>query len=161
MRLVDSRSDDPRKIRFDAALSLLYGTGCLVSEISDLDAAHVERTERETKVVFKGAPRGPTVARTVALSGKAKQILDRHLDGMSVDPGRLLFVSERGHPLDGGSLNAELARRCAALGFIERLTTSDLRRACVRHCLERGMRPDDLCRVLGLRDVNRVAALGR
>ncbi|UPJ53413.1 tyrosine-type recombinase/integrase [Bradyrhizobium sp. 200] len=161
VRLVDSKSDDPRKIRIDAALSLLYGTGCLVSEILELGTAHIEGTETETRVAFKGGRGGAPLARTVALSGKAKLIFDRHLDGIGLDPERLLFVSERGHALNGSTLNAELARRCAALGFVERLTTGDLRRACVRHCLERGMRADQLAVLLGVSDVNTVVALGR
>lgn len=96
----------------------------------------------------------------MTLTGKVKFILDRHLDSVGHDPERFLFASKRGHALDGASLNAELARRCSVLGFAEWLTTSDLRRACVRHCVERGMRPEHLAVLLGVSDVNTVVALG-
>lgn len=58
IRLVDFKSDEPREVQFDAALSLLYGAGCLASEMSELRCADIERLESDTKVAFKGGRGG-------------------------------------------------------------------------------------------------------
>jgi integrase len=162
LRLVAFDSQDPEGIQFDAALSLLYGTGCLPSEVSLLKVQDIQRPDGRTVVSFSsGGSRAPE-GRKVDLSGRVKSIIDRHLDRMIAGgTEHPIFVSSRSGRFNGAILNDELARRCAVLGFPDVLTTTSLRRACVRHCLERGMPPDQLCGLLGLRDANSVVALGR
>src|ERR1700722_13139724 len=93
MRLVALGSNDPGGIQFDAALSLLYGTGCLPSELGLLKIVDIVRAERQAEVCFAGAPAGVPVARCVILSGRVKSVVERHLDTNVGPPERLVFQS--------------------------------------------------------------------
>jgi site-specific recombinase XerD len=162
MKLVDSGALEPVGIQFDAVLSLIYGVGCLVMEVSLLKFGDVQRSEIDTKVALSGGRDGRVSARTVGLSGKVKTVVDRHLD-QAIDNGSdsPVFTSKSGGVFRGQLIKTELVRRSRVLGFAEALDAGELRRACVRHCLRRNMRPQQLAELLGLRDVQSVMVLGQ
>jgi integrase/recombinase XerC len=132
---------DPEKLRDQALLELLYGSGLRVSELAALDLEAVNLRACEVRVLGKGSKE-----RIVPLSGKALEALERYLPRRSelahpktgfLDPAALL-LTRRGARLGVRRIQA-LVQRYGALGAGRPdLHPHALRHSCATHLLEGG-----------------------
>ncbi len=115
---VDPDDDSPRRIRDDAIIELLYGSGLRVSEVCDLNSASADLEAGTIRVWGKGEKE-----RIVPLSSPAIQAIRRHLeqsDTIDDDAGtgsgdpRPLFRNQRGRRLGPRDVRRVLDRRSAS-----------------------------------------------
>ena len=101
--LAEPGDETPLALRNQAILHTLYATGCRVSEVATLRLVSFLREQSILRVLGKG-----NRERLVPLSSPAVQLLDRYLrevrPGLVAcarrDPGDVLFLSQRGRPLE-------------------------------------------------------------
>lgn len=107
--------DAPRRLRDDAVLELLYGSGLRVSELTTLDTGDVELDVRRVTVWGKGRTQ-----RSVPLTEPCAAALRRWLEAgraaMAVDgsPLRALFLNAAGRRLGPRDVRRILDRRAPA-----------------------------------------------
>jgi site-specific recombinase XerD len=107
--------DEPewRRIRDDAILEILYGSGVRVSELCLLDLDSVDLVKPLLVVWGKGSKQ-----RQVPLSEPAAQALERWLEirheVVPVDQGAVLFANERGRRITGRDVRRIIDRRSLA-----------------------------------------------
>ena len=101
---LDARDDGPRRIRDDAILELLYGSGLRVSEVCGLDAQSLDLDASTVRVWGKGDKE-----RVVPLSGPAVVALRAHLE--SNNSKEALFVNQRGRRISPRDVRRILDRR--------------------------------------------------
>ncbi|MDW3178461.1 MAG: tyrosine recombinase XerC [Acidimicrobiia bacterium] len=115
---VDPDDDSPRRIRDDAIIELLYGSGLRVSEVCDLNSASADLEAGTIRVWGKGEKE-----RIVPLSSPAIQAIRRHLeqsDTIDDDAGTgsgdplPLFRNQRGRRLGPRDVRRVLDRRSAS-----------------------------------------------
>jgi len=131
----------PFRLRDEALLEVLYGSGLRVSELAGLDIGDLSLSEGSVRVTGKGRKE-----RIVPLGGKAAASVERYLAVRSAlrDPktGTLddaaLFVGRRGRRV-GVRWIQKLAHRYGALGTGRAdLHPHALRHSCATHMLEAG-----------------------
>jgi site-specific recombinase XerD len=105
-----ARDDPALRLRDDAVLELLYGSGLRVSELCGLRCADVELDRRRVVVWGKGAKQ-----RQVPLSVPSVSAIEGWLEVRSEragpDAGESLFVNSRGRPLTPRDVRRLLDRR--------------------------------------------------
>jgi site-specific recombinase XerD len=111
---VDEHDDSPDRLRDDAVLELLYGSGLRVSEVCSLDRNSVDLRTGIVRVWGKGAKE-----RIVPLSQPAIEALHRHIDvQFAVDlPGdepEAMFLNTRAKRLTPRDVRRILDRRAVA-----------------------------------------------
>lgn len=115
---VDPDDDSPRRLRDDAVIELLYGSGLRVSEVCDLNTDSPDLEAGTIRVWGKGEKE-----RIVPLSKPAVQALHRHLAGGETivdDAGTgaggasPLFRNQRGRRLGPRDVRRVLDRRAAS-----------------------------------------------
>jgi site-specific recombinase XerD len=110
--LESSSHDDPvwRRLRDDAVLELLYGSGLRVSELCGLTAGTIDLDRGAATVWGKGSKE-----RRVPLSGPAISALDAWLEirdeAVPPEAGDVLFANERGRPLTPRDVRRIVDRR--------------------------------------------------
>ena len=139
MRLVNSFSDDSAGLRDAAIIELLYGSGCRISELLDLNLKSLqsESDQQFLKVVGKG-----NKERFIPLGSYAKKALDAYLTrarpnfvkGKNVSA---LFVNQRGGKLSRQSVWSMLNRQSKLLK-IKDLSPHSLRHSFATHLLDGG-----------------------
>lgn len=111
--LLDGRApatveDHPlRRLRDDAVLELLYGSGLRVAELCALGPADLDLAQARVRVTGKGNKQ-----RLAPLSAPAVQALQRYREAHS-DDGDSLFSNQRGRPLSPRDVRRILDRRAA------------------------------------------------
>jgi integrase/recombinase XerC len=111
---VDPEDQSPRRIRDDAILELLYGSGLRVSEVCDLDRQSVDLRAGTVRVWGKGEKE-----RIVPLSAPAITALEVHsshasseiVDGTGSAKGLPMFVNQRGRRIGPRDIRRILDRR--------------------------------------------------
>ena len=139
MRLVNSFSDDSPGLRDAAIIELLYGSGCRISELLDLNLKSLqsESNQHFLKVVGKG-----NKERFIPLGSYAKKALDAYLTrarpnfvkGKNVSA---LFVNQRGGKLSRQSVWSMLKRQGKLIKLSE-VSPHSLRHSFATHLLDGG-----------------------
>ena len=139
MRLVNSFSDDSAGLRDAAIIELLYGSGCRISELLDLNLKSLqsESDQQFLKVVGKG-----NKERFIPLGSYAKKALDAYLTrarpnfvkGKNVSA---LFVNQRGGKLSRQSVWSMLKRQGKLIKLSE-VSPHSLRHSFATHLLDGG-----------------------
>jgi site-specific recombinase XerD len=129
---------DPRELRDQAVLELLYATGIRVSELCGLDVDDLDRERRTARVFGKGGKE-----RTVPVGDPAVRAVEAWLSR-----GRPALATERSGPAlflgaRGGRLHPTTARRLvhariAEVGDVPDLSPHGLRHSAATHLLEGG-----------------------
>ena len=139
MRLVNSFSDDSAGLRDAAIIELLYGSGCRISELLDLNLKSLqsESNQQFLKVVGKG-----NKERFIPLGSYARKALDAYLTrarpnfvkGKNVSA---LFVNQRGGKLSRQSVWSMLKRQGKLIKLSE-VSPHSLRHSFATHLLDGG-----------------------
>ena len=139
MRLVNSFSDDSAGLRDAAIIELLYGSGCRISELLDLNLKSLqsESDQQFLKVVGKG-----NKERFIPLGSYARTALDAYLTrarpnfvkGKNVSA---LFVNQRGGKLSRQSVWSMLKRQGKLIKLSE-VSPHLLRHSFATHLLDGG-----------------------
>lgn len=102
--------EDPRRLRDDAIIELLYGSGLRVSEVCSLDAKAIDLDAGTLRVWGKGDKE-----RIAPLSGPAIDTLRRYLAARSGKaPSDTLFENQRGNPITPRDVRRILDQRSPA-----------------------------------------------
>jgi integrase/recombinase XerD len=139
MHLVNSFSDDSAGLRDAAIVELLYGSGCRISELLDLNLKSLqsESNQQFLKVVGKG-----NKERFIPLGSYARKALDAYLTrarpnfvkGKNVSA---LFVNQRGGKLSRQSVWSMLKRQGKLIKLSE-VSPHSLRHSFATHLLDGG-----------------------
>ena len=139
MRLVNSFPDDSAGLRDVAIVELLYGSGCRISELLDLNLKSLqsESNQQFLKVIGKG-----NKERFIPLGSYAKKALDAYLTrarpnfvkGKNVSA---LFVNQRGGKLSRQSVWSMLKRQGKLIKLSE-VSPHSLRHSFATHLLDGG-----------------------
>jgi integrase/recombinase XerC len=119
-------------LRDTAWLELFYSTGLRLSELVGLKRENVDLRQGTVRVFGKGRKE-----RLCPLGDPAVRALEAYLDACPFE-GTPLFVSERGEPLNGRTVQLALKRYLAAAGLDARLTPHKLRHTFATHLLDHG-----------------------
>lgn len=136
--------DEPADRRDRAALEVMYGTGCRISELVGLSLADVDLHDGLTRVMGKGSKE-----RIVPLGRCAAGALERWLapEGRGLlEPRRwarrgdaeAVFLNQRGGRLTRQGVWTVVRRRGADVGLDGLLTPHVLRHSCATHMLDSG-----------------------
>jgi len=110
-----ARADEPLRLRDDAVLELLYGSGLRVAELCGLDRGDVDGAQRTVRVWGKGSKQ-----RQVPVSEPAVRAVDAWRSRgrpalLSADtPPEALFLNQRGRRLGSRDVRRLLDRRALA-----------------------------------------------
>ncbi|WP_425563976.1 tyrosine recombinase XerC [Nonomuraea longicatena] len=145
---------DPRSLRDQAILELLYATGIRVSELCSLDVDDVDRERDVLRVLGKGRKE-----RTVPFGKPALRALDRWcihgrplwITGRS---GAALFLGTRGGRLDTGTVRRVVHARLSQLEGAPDLGPHGLRHSAATHLLEGGADLRSVQELLGHASLN-------
>ncbi|MEU4577245.1 tyrosine recombinase XerC [Nonomuraea sp. ATR24] len=129
---------EPKDLRDQALLELLYATGIRVSELCGLDVDDVDRERRVVRVLGKGRKE-----RSVPVGGPAM----RALDGWCVygrplwvrpGSGAALFLGVRGGRIDAGTVRRVVHARVRQVEGAPDMGPHGLRHSAATHLLEGG-----------------------
>lgn len=132
-----SEDDEKLKLRNKAVLSLLYATGCRVSELCTLNLSDLQMDLRILKVTGKGSKQ-----RMVPLVTKAIESLNAYLKvrlDLSDPTERALIVNDRGHRPSRVDVFRWLKKWSKFAGFSKNVSPHMLRHACATHLLRGGV----------------------
>lgn len=131
-------SGDPRELRDQAIMELLYATGVRVSELCGLDLDDVDRDRRTVRVLGKGGRE-----RTVPVGAPALRALDawcvRGRPALVREgSGPALFLGVRGGRIDQGTVRRIVHARLAEVDGAPDMGPHGLRHTAATHLLEGG-----------------------
>ncbi|WP_433497484.1 tyrosine recombinase XerC [Sphaerimonospora sp. CA-214678] len=131
-------SGDPRDLRDQAIMELLYATGVRVSELCGLDLDDVDRDRRTVRVLGKGGRE-----RTVPVGAPALRALDAWcVRGRPAlvreSTGPALFIGVRGGRIDQGTVRRIVHARLAEIDGAPDMGPHGLRHTAATHLLEGG-----------------------
>jgi integrase/recombinase XerD len=118
-------------------LTLLYATGCRVSELCEANLADVQLDTRIMKITGKGSKE-----RLVPLVTSAVTALNEYLEkrlNLADATERSLIVNDRGHRPSRIDLFRWLKRWSLAAGFKKNVSPHKLRHACATQLLKEGV----------------------
>ncbi|WP_344472497.1 tyrosine recombinase XerC [Nonomuraea monospora] len=129
---------EPKELRDQALLELLYATGVRVSELCALDVDDVDRERNVIRVMGKGRKE-----RSVPFGMPALRALDRWcIHGrslwMRVGSGPALFLGVRGGRIDAGTVRRVVHARLARVEGAPDMGPHGLRHSAATHLLEGG-----------------------
>jgi site-specific recombinase XerD len=108
-------ADDAVRLRDDAVLELLYGSGLRVGELCGLRPGDLDLDRRVVRVWGKGAKqRQVPVSDPAAAAVAAWLARGRPAMVMPASPDEAVFLNRRGHPLTGRDVRRILDRRAPA-----------------------------------------------
>ncbi|MEV5897768.1 tyrosine recombinase XerC [Nonomuraea fuscirosea] len=147
-------SGDPKELRDQALLELLYATGVRVSELCALDVDDVDRERNVVRVMGKGRKE-----RTVPFGLPALRALDRWcIHGrplwMKAGSGPALFLGVRGGRIDAGTVRRVVHARLAQVEGAPDLGPHGLRHSAATHLLEGGADLRSVQELLGHASLN-------
>jgi len=130
--------DEARTIRNQTVLTLLYGTGCRVSELCAIDLVDVYLDQGVLELKGKGGKN-----RRVPLTQNMLEMLRRYLEesrprlASEQEPNALL-INDRKHRPSRVDIFRWLKKWSQGAGLSEIITPHQLRHACATHLLENG-----------------------
>lgn len=138
--LIASHVADPaKKLRNQATLLFLYGSGCRVSELINLNLNDFSPTEKWVKVLGKGQKE-----RLIPMTEALYTVLERYLAEARPallsggTPNNSLFLNDRGHRPSRIDIWRWLASWSAKAGFTEPVHPHRFRHGCATALLEGG-----------------------
>jgi integrase/recombinase XerC len=102
-----------RRLRDDAVLEILYGSGLRVAELCSLELAQIALDRRALTVWGKGGKQRRVPLSDHAAAALAAWLAVRH-EVMSSDAGAVAFANERGKPITSRDVRRILDRRAAS-----------------------------------------------
>jgi len=141
-RLMDNPgSHEPRSVRDQALLEVLYSAGARVAELVGLNVEDVDLDTGTATALGKGRKE-----RVVLLGTKAVAALRAYLDSQPLAPlvgrgkgeGTPLFRNQRGGRLTARSVERIVAKECQALESFPTITPHTLRHSFATHLLDGG-----------------------
>ncbi|HUB66542.1 MAG TPA: site-specific tyrosine recombinase/integron integrase [Candidatus Methylacidiphilales bacterium] len=141
------RGQNWQMLRDTAWLELFYSTGLRLAELTSLKRENADLRHGTVRVFGKGRKE-----RLCPLGGPAARALEAYLDACPFD-NSALFVSERGTPLHGRTVQFALKRYLAAAGLDSRLTPHKLRHTFATHLLDHGADLRSVQELLGHRQL--------
>jgi integrase/recombinase XerC len=145
---------DPKELRDQAILELLYATGVRVSELCSLDVDDVDRDRHVIKVLGKGRKE-----RSVPFGLPALRALDRWcIHGrprwVRAGSGPALFLGVRGGRIDAGTVRRLVHARLAQVEGAPDMGPHGLRHTAATHLLEGGADLRSVQELLGHASLN-------
>jgi integrase/recombinase XerC len=145
---------DPKELRDQAILELLYATGVRVSELCSLDVDDVDRDRHVIKVLGKGRKE-----RSVPFGLPALRVLDRWcIHGrprwVRAGSGPALFLGVRGGRIDAGTVRRVVHARLAKVEGAPDMGPHGLRHTAATHLLEGGADLRSVQELLGHASLN-------
>ncbi|WP_317135537.1 tyrosine recombinase XerC [Nonomuraea phyllanthi] len=145
---------EPKELRDQAILELLYATGVRVSELCSLDVDDVDRDRHVIRVLGKGRKE-----RSVPFGLPALRAVDRWcIHGrplwMRVRSGAALFLGVRGGRIDAGTVRRVVHARLAKVEGVPDMGPHGLRHSAATHLLEGGADLRSVQEVLGHASLN-------
>ena len=129
-------------LRDEAIIACLLDTGLRASELLSLTVEGVDRKERRTVVLGKGARE-----RLVSFEAKTLRLLDRYHRRAGIEAGPL-FRDRTGEPLSQSALYLAVRKRGRQVG-IERLHPHTFRHTTATALLEAGLQEGDVRQLMG------------
>ncbi len=132
------KTDDENKTsRNHLTLLFLYGLGCRVSELIEMDVTDVSMTDRWVKVLGKGSKE-----RLIPLSDllfvTLQKYLENHRGQILKEKSQTLFVNDKGHRPSRVDIWRWLASWSKKAGFTDPVHPHQFRHACATALLESG-----------------------
>lgn len=128
---------DRQTLRNQLTLSLLFGSGCRVSELIELNIADYNCIERWLKVTGKGGKQR-LVPLTEVLVEALNQYLDTVRPHLSKEDGESLLINDRGRRPSRIDIWRWLTAWSAKAGFDEPVSPHQLRHGCATALLDAG-----------------------
>ncbi len=153
-RLLEWGDASPPGLRDRAALELLYGCGCRVSELCGLDVADLDRAEAVVRLRGKGSKERQVPVGEPALAAVAAYLQGGrpHLAGKRPSPA--LLLNQRGGRLSRVSVWSLLKKAGAAAGLPATISPHTLRHSYATHLLEGGADLRVVQELLGHADIS-------
>ncbi|SDL66866.1 integrase/recombinase XerC [Nonomuraea maritima] len=147
-------TDDPKELRDQALLELLYATGVRVGELCALDVDDVDRERNVIRVLGKGRKE-----RTVPFGQPALRALDRWcIHGrplwVRARSGPALFLGVRGGRIDAGTVRRVVHARLSTVEGAPDMGPHGLRHTAATHLLEGGADLRSVQELLGHASLN-------
>lgn len=147
-------TDDPKELRDQALLELLYATGVRVGELCALDVDDVDRERNVIRVLGKGRKE-----RTVPFGQPALRALDRWcIHGrplwVRARSGPALFLGVRGGRIDAGTVRRVVHARLSKVEGAPDMGPHGLRHTAATHLLEGGADLRSVQELLGHASLN-------
>jgi len=147
-------ASEPRELRDQALVELLYATGIRVSELCGLDVDDVDRDRHVVRVLGKGRKE-----RSVPLGMPALRALDRWcVHGRALwiraGSGPALFLGVRGGRIDAGTVRRVVHARVRAVEGAPDMGPHGLRHSAATHLLEGGADLRSVQEMLGHASLN-------
>jgi integrase/recombinase XerD len=133
----EGEKNEYRVSRNRCVLTLLYATGCRVSELCEVDLADVHLDTRTMKISGKGSKE-----RVVPLVTSAVEAMNEYLKNrlfMAEPKERALIVNDRGHRPSRIDIFRWLKRWSQGAGFKKNVSPHKLRHACATQLLREGV----------------------
>lgn len=132
-----------------ALLEVMYGTGCRVAEVVELDLDDVDLEAATAVVTGKGARQRMVPLGTFAVAAVESYLPDRLLwRRAGRDPGAV-FLNRRGGRLTRQGVWSILKRHAATVGLAERVSPHVLRHSAATHMVEGGADLRSVQEILG------------
>lgn len=130
-------------IRNIAIISLLVDTGLRVSELADIELAHLDPKLRQVRVMGKGSK-----FRVVPINGEARKALKHYLD-IRPQNGEMLWRTSDDHDLTARGIQMVIIHLKRRAGVTSSGCVHRFRHYFATHCLENGMDINTLRLLLG------------
>jgi site-specific recombinase XerD len=137
--------------RDQAIVFLLLNTGLRVNELSELDLADVEMSERKGKVIVRSGKGGKR--REVPLNVEARRALSAYMEAREEDDSQALFLSQQGSRLGSRGVQ-DVVGKYGRLAGLDSLTPHMLRHTFCTNLLRGGVDIVTVAKLAGHSDIS-------
>ena len=134
--------------RDNAILTVLYNTGCRISELTGLDLDSVNM-EKKTMTL-----NGKTGERTIDFNGDIYQSLKLWILVRGRPKTDALFTTKFGNRIEQGCVRGMIRKQCKKVGISRRIICHSFRHTMITHALEDNVNLVELSKFVGHTDVN-------
>ncbi|MGW4956688.1 tyrosine recombinase XerC [Nonomuraea sp. NPDC004186] len=145
---------EPKELRDQALLELLYATGVRVSELCGLDVDDVDRDRHVIRVLGKGRKERSVPFGLPALRAVDKWCIHGRPLWVRVRSGAALFLGVRGGRIDAGTIRRVVHARLAQVEGAPDMGPHGLRHSAATHLLEGGADLRSVQELLGHASLN-------
>jgi len=129
--------DKHKTARNRLCLLFLYGLGCRVSELIEMNTTDINATERWVKVLGKGS-KERLIPLSETLFGALQTYLRKHREDLLKEKSTTLIVNDKGHRPSRVDIWRWLAAWSKRAGFAETIHPHQFRHSCATALLENG-----------------------